>query len=151
VANRTFLIDGSIEYGLRTAIRCCCLCPRSPRYHFPKRRPWQRGDLAACSFGPGSTTFTRWVITQGSHPPIFVPWGRIDDLSLGGFKEEVEAEYGPEPSYGYRLHGTRVVVDYDYSRSAAAGVRCRRRPGTFLKPRFSIDVRRGRVSGFTSR
>src|SRR5438034_9313016 len=83
---------------------------------FPQRRPWQRGDLAACSFGPGSTTFTRWVITQGSDPPIFVPWSRIGDISLDGFKEEVEAEYGPEPTYGYRLHGSRVFVGYDRGR-----------------------------------
>jgi hypothetical protein len=72
--------------------------------------------LAACPFGPGSTTFTRWVITQGSDPPVFVPWSRIGDISLGGiggYKEEVEAEYGPEPPYGYKLHGSRVFVGYD--------------------------------------
>jgi hypothetical protein len=83
---------------------------------FPQRRPWQRGDLAACSFGPGSTTFTRWVISEGVDPPVFVPWSRIGDISLGGFMEEVEAEYGAEPTYGYRLHGGRVFVAYDHGR-----------------------------------
>src|SRR5919198_2531168 len=80
---------------------------------FPRRRPWRRGDLAACSWGPGSTTFTRWVITQGSDPPIFYLWGRVGDISLGELKIEVEAEYGSEPTNGYRLHGSRVVVGYD--------------------------------------
>ena len=96
----------------------CLFDPTSGRYDacFPQRRPWQRGDLAACSFGPGSTTFTRWVITQGSDPPVFVPWNRIGDISLGGFREEVEAEYGSEPRYGYRLHGSRVFVGYDEHR-----------------------------------
>ena len=64
-----------------------CLYPNGGRNDacFPQRRPWQRGYLAACSLGPGFTTFTRWVITQGSDPPIFVPWSRIGDISLGGY------------------------------------------------------------------
>jgi hypothetical protein len=105
-----------IEESARSAVSC--LYPTGARDEacFPRRRPWQRGDLAACSFGPGSTTFTRWVITQGSDPPVFVPWSRIGDISLGGFKEEIEAEYGPEPRYGYQLHGSRVVVGYDHGR-----------------------------------
>ena len=95
-----------------------CLLPSAGRDDacFPQRRPWRRGDIAACSFGPGSTTFTRWVITQGVDPPVFVPWSRIGDISLGGFREEVEAEYGSEPTYGYRLHGSRVFVAYDRGR-----------------------------------
>ena len=103
---------------VRSAVSCLQGVTRSDSC-FPQRRPWQRGDLAACSFGPGSTTFTRWVISQGSDPPVFVPWGRIGDIALGGFKEEVEAGYGSEPRYGYRLHGSRVVVDYDRGRVSA--------------------------------
>ena len=56
------------------------------------------------------------MITQGVDPPVFVPWSRIGDISLGGFREEVEAEYGSEPTYGYRLHGSRVFVAYDRGR-----------------------------------
>ena len=95
-----------------------CLFPNGGRDDacFPERRPWQRGDLAACSFGPGSTTFTRWVITQGSDPPNFVPWTRIGGIALDGFKDEVDAGYGPEPNYGYRLHGGVVYVGYDKGR-----------------------------------
>jgi hypothetical protein len=104
------------EESARSAVSC--LLPSLGRNDacFPRRRPWQRGDLAACSFGPGSTTFTRWVITQGSDPPVFVPWSRIGDISLGGFKEEVEAEYGHEPYFGYRLHEGRVYVGFDRGR-----------------------------------
>jgi hypothetical protein len=79
---------------------------------FPQRRPWQRGDLAACSVGPGYRTFTRWVMTNATDPPILVPWSRIGDIALGGYKQEVEAEYGPEPTLGYRLHGGRVQVGF---------------------------------------
>jgi hypothetical protein len=101
----------------RSAVSCL-LYRTGGRYDacFPQRRPWQRGDLAACSFGPGSTRFTRWVITQGSDPPVFVPWSGIGNIALGGFKEEVEAEYGSEPRYGYRLHGSRVLLAYDQGR-----------------------------------
>jgi hypothetical protein len=105
---RCFLVDETA----RSAVSCLA---GNSRYDacFPGRRPWQRGDLAACSWGPGSTTFTRWVITQGSDPPLFVPWSRIGDISLGSYKEEVQAEYGSEPRYGYRLHGSRVFVGFD--------------------------------------
>jgi hypothetical protein len=47
----------------RSAVSCLQGYVRSDAC-FPQRRPWQRGDLAACSWGPGSTTFTRWVISQ---------------------------------------------------------------------------------------
>jgi hypothetical protein len=112
-----FLVDETA----RSAVSCLA---GNSRYDacFPRRRPWQRGDLAACSWGPGSTTFTRWVITQGSDPPIFVPWSRIGDISLrryNGYKEEVEAEYGREPRYGYRLHGSRVFVAFDRGQVSA--------------------------------
>jgi hypothetical protein len=105
----------------RSAVSCLAGYSRSDAC-FPQRRPWQRGDLAACSFGPGSTTFTRWVITQGSDPPILVLWSRIGEISLGGYngyKDEVEAEYGPEPRYGYRLHGSRVFVAFDRGQVSA--------------------------------
>ena len=95
-----------------------CLYPSGGRNDacFPQRRPWRRGDLAACPFGPGSTTFTRWVITQGSDPPILALWGRVGDISLGELPIEVEAEYGSEPKNGYRLHGNRVFIAYDQGR-----------------------------------
>src|SRR5437763_3227620 len=86
---------------------------------FPQRRPWQRGNLAACSFGPGSRTFTRWVISQASDPPVSVRWSRIGDISLGSYKVEVEAVYGSEPLYGYRLHGGTVDVTFDRGRVSA--------------------------------
>jgi len=107
------------EESARSAVSC--LYPNGGRSEacFPRRRPWRRGDLAACSFGPGSTTFTRWLITQGSDPPVFVPWSRIGDISLGGFKEEVAADYGPEPRYGYRLHGGIVDVTFDRGQVSA--------------------------------
>jgi hypothetical protein len=104
------------EETARSAVSCLYRTGGRSDACFPQRRPWRRGDLAACSFGPGSTTFTRWVITQGSDPPIFVPWSTIGDISLGGFKEEVEAEYGSEPRFGYRLHGSRVFVAFDRGR-----------------------------------
>ena len=112
---RCFLAEESVRSSVS------CLYPSGGRADacFPQRRPWQRGDLAACSWGPGSTTFTRWVITQGVDPPVFVPWSRIGDIALGGFKEEVEAEYGSQPYFGYRLHGGRVIVDYDRGRVSA--------------------------------
>ena len=105
-----------VEESARSAVSC--LYPNGGRDEacFPQRRPWRRGDVAACSFGPGSTTFTRWVITQGVDPPVFVPWSRVGDIALGGFKEEVEAAYGPEPYFGYRLHGGRVYVGFDRGR-----------------------------------
>jgi hypothetical protein len=104
-----FLADSTV----RSAVSC--LLPSLGRDDacFPRRRPWQRGDLAACSFGPGSTTFTRWVISEGSDPPVLFLWGKVGDISLGEFKTEVEAEYGPEPRSGYPLHGSRLVVGYD--------------------------------------
>jgi hypothetical protein len=86
---------------------------------FPQRRPWRRGDLAACSFGPGSTTFTPRTITEGSDPPALVSWNRVGDISLGGFEAEVKAEYGREPYFGYRLHGSRLYVAFDRSRVSA--------------------------------
>ena len=105
-----------VEESARSAVSC--LLPSGGRTEacFPQRRPWRRGDLAACSFGPGSTTFTRWVITQGSDPPVFYLSGRVGDISLRELRIEVEAEYGPEPSNGYRLHGSRVVVGYDHGK-----------------------------------
>jgi len=108
---RCFLVDETA----RSAISCLA---GNSRYDscFPQRRPWRRGELAFCSFGPGSTTFTRWVVTQGSDPPIFVPWSTVGNIALGGYKEEVEADYGHEPRSGYRLHGGRVYVTFDRGR-----------------------------------
>jgi hypothetical protein len=101
---------------VRTAVSCLDRTGARNDACFPQRRPWRRGDLAACSFGPGSRTFTRWVITLGSDPPVLVPWSRIGDISLGGYTVEVQAEYGPEPTNGYRLHASRVLVAFDRGR-----------------------------------
>jgi hypothetical protein len=108
---RCFLVDETA----RSAVSCLA---GNSRYDacFPRRRPWRRGEVAVCSWGPGSLTFTRWLISQGSDPPIFVPWSRIGGISLADYKAEVEAEYGAEPRYGYRLHGSRVFVGYDRGR-----------------------------------
>jgi hypothetical protein len=74
---RCFLVDETARSALS------CLAGNS-RYDacFPRRRPWQRGELAACSWGPGSTTFTRWVITHaeaGRHPPTATE--HVDDVN----------------------------------------------------------------------
>jgi hypothetical protein len=91
---------GRCFLGAETARSALSCLAGNSRYDacFPRRRPWQRGEQAACSWGPGSRTFTRWLITLGSDPPIFVPWSRIGDISLGGYKDEVEAEYGSSPA-----------------------------------------------------
>ena len=118
---RCFLADDTV----RSAVSC--LLPsygREPAC-FPRRRPWRRGELAACSFGPGSRTYTRWVITEGSDPPVLALWGKVGGISLGEFKAEVEADYGPEPANGYRLHGGRVVVGYDKGQVSAIRVSTR--------------------------
>jgi hypothetical protein len=110
---RCFLVSETA----RSALSCLVL-RTGARYNacFPRHRPWHRGDVAACSWGPGSTTFTRWTITEGSDPPLLAAWSRIGDIALGTYKVEVEAEYGPEPKDGYRLHGSRVVVGFDRER-----------------------------------
>jgi hypothetical protein len=110
---------GGCFLGAETAARSAVSClAGDTRYEacFPRRRPWRRGDLAACSFGPGSTRFTRWRITEGSDPPVFVPWETVGGISLDEPKRQVEAEYGLEPQYGYRLHGSRVLVGFDHGR-----------------------------------
>jgi hypothetical protein len=104
------------EESARSAVSCLYQNSGRSEACFPRRRPWRRGDLAACSYGPGSRTFTRWVITEGSDPPILVPWSGVGDIALGGYKVEVVADYGPEPSAGYRLHGGRVNVTFDRGR-----------------------------------
>jgi hypothetical protein len=91
-----------------------CLLPsygREPAC-FPRQRPWRRGELAACSFGPGSRTYTRWVITEGSDPPVLALWGKVGGISLGEPAIQVESDYGSEPRGGYRLHGSTVSVSY---------------------------------------
>jgi hypothetical protein len=105
---RCFLVGDTV----RSAISCLAGNARDDAC-FPQRRPWRRGDLAACSVGPGYRTFTRWVINQGSDPPVFVPWSRIGDIWLGNGKIDVQAVYGSEPTYGYRLHGGIVDVTFD--------------------------------------
>jgi hypothetical protein len=52
-----------VDETARSAVSCLS---GNSRYDscFPRRRPWRPGDVAVCSFGPGSTRFTRWVITS---------------------------------------------------------------------------------------
>jgi hypothetical protein len=44
---------------------------------------------------------------------VLVPWHKIGDIGLGDPKERVLREYGREPEFGYRLHGSRVSVEFD--------------------------------------
>jgi hypothetical protein len=89
---------------------------------FPRLRDARRGDIAACSYGPGYTTFTRWTLTADiPDPPLLVPWRRIGDISLGEPKARVLREYGAESKLGkseldYRLPGGRVQIGFDGGR-----------------------------------
>lgn len=64
-------------------------------------------------------------------PPLFVPWNRVGDISLGEPRARVESEYGSAGHafhvvdrysgavYGYyRLHGSKVFVTFDRGRVA---------------------------------
>jgi hypothetical protein len=101
-----------------------CLRPDSGRDEacFPRRRDVRRGDVAACSYGPGYTTFTRWAISADlADPPQLVPWRRIGDIFLGEPKPRVLREYAAErtpgdPDLSYRLPGGRVHVGFDQGR-----------------------------------
>ena len=54
--------------------------------------------------------------SRHSDPPVLVPWHKIGDIGLGDPKERVLREYGREPDLGYRLHGSRVYVEFDGGR-----------------------------------
>jgi hypothetical protein len=84
---------------------------------FPRHRDGRRGDVAACSYGPGYTTFTRWTVSADiPNPPLLVPWRRIGHIFLGKQKARVIREYGGEPKLGYRLPGGTVQVGFDAGR-----------------------------------
>jgi hypothetical protein len=57
--------------------------------------------------------------SRRADPPVLVPWHRIGDIALGGPRERVLREYGPQPDLGYRLHGGRIQVAFDGGRVAA--------------------------------
>src|SRR4051812_5607827 len=91
------------------------------------------------------TTFHRWHHRHGMHrvlwlvalaavgaahgaavarpdPPLLVPWHRVGDLTLGEPRRSVERGYGRTGTYGaYRLHGSRVDVEFRGGRLDAVG------------------------------
>ena len=85
---------------------------------FPRRRDRPRGEIAACSWGPGYRTYTRWTITKDipSPQPLLVPWRGIGDIVLGAPKARVLREYGTQPDIGYYSAGGRVQVGFDRGR-----------------------------------
>jgi len=85
---------------------------------FPQRRDGRRGQIAACSDGPGDTTYTRWTVTEHiPYPqPVLIPWRGIGDIALGAPKTRVLREYGAQPSLGYFSPGGRVQVGYEGGR-----------------------------------
>jgi hypothetical protein len=57
---------------------------------------------------------------RASDPPVLVPWTRVADIRLGESAKRVESEYGKEGSRGfYRLHGSRIYVDFENGRVKA--------------------------------
>ena len=55
-------------------------------------------------------------------PPLLVPWNRVGDLRLGEPRAQVEREFGRTGTYGsYRLHGSRVDVEFRNGRLDAVG------------------------------
>jgi hypothetical protein len=85
---------------------------------FPRHRDGRAGDIAACSDGPGSTTYTRWTISENiQDPPRLVPWRGIGDVFLGEKKAPVVREYAfgekPRSELDYRLPGGEVQVGFD--------------------------------------
>jgi hypothetical protein len=84
---------------------------------FPRRRDGGRGEIAACSWGPGSTIYTRWAVSEIRSPkPVLIRWRGIGDIVLGTPKARVLHEYGAQPSLGYFSPGGRVQVAYDRGR-----------------------------------
>ena len=116
---RCFLADDTVYSAVS------CLRPDLGRDDacFPRRRVGHRGGIAACSDGPGSTTYTRWTMTADiPHPqPVLVPWRGIGDVFLGERKRRVVHEYAAEskirPSeLDLRLPGGEVQVGFDAGR-----------------------------------
>src|SRR5438046_1912037 len=63
---------------------------------------------AACSSG-----------SRRADPPVLVPWHKIGDIGLGNPQKRVVREYGKEPEFGYRRHGSRVYVEFAEGRVSA--------------------------------
>src|SRR3954464_4530443 len=57
--------------------------------------------------------------SRRADPPVLVPWHKIGDIGLGDPKERVLREYGSEPELGYRLHASRVYIEFDAVRVSA--------------------------------
>jgi hypothetical protein len=102
-----------------------CLLPDLGRNEacFPRRRDGHRGELAACSYGPGDSTFTRWTITADvpAPQPLLVRWHGIGDIHLGEPKARVVHEYGAQSKVGryeldFPMPGGRVQVGFDAGR-----------------------------------
>ena len=116
---RCFLADDTVYSAVS------CLRPDMGRDEacFPRRRFGRRGGIAACSDGPGYTTYTRWTISAAvPHPqPLLVRWRGIGDILLGERRKQVVREYGPESKSGpseldFSLPGGRVQVGFDAGR-----------------------------------
>jgi hypothetical protein len=89
---------------------------------FPRRRAGHGGDLAACSDGPGYTSYTRWRISgEVPNPPQLVPWRGIGDIFLGEPKVRVIREYDADRKFGaseldFPLPGGHVQIGFDNGR-----------------------------------
>ena len=94
-----------------------CLRPDSGRDGacFPQHRDGRSGQIAACSSGPGSTTFTRWKVSGRIRDPqaLLVPWRGVGGIFLGEPRARVIRVYGTQPELGYRMPGGIVQVGYD--------------------------------------
>src|SRR4051795_4530443 len=137
---RCFLADDTVYPAVS------CLRPDYGRDGacFPQYRDGRRDQVAACSYGPGSATYTRWQVTEAitDPQPLLVPWLGIGDTVLGAPKALVVREYGAQPDLGYYSPGGRVQVGFDggrvssiwfstpyYRTNGGFGVGSRIRPG----------------------
>jgi hypothetical protein len=90
---------------------------------YPPPGAWNHlGGSVACSFGPGATTFGRFVLRKPSYraidSPVLVPWSGIGAIQLGEMRSQVRRDYD---SVGrryhtlgyYVLHRSRVYVTFE--------------------------------------
>jgi hypothetical protein len=108
---RCFLADDTVYPAVS------CLRPDYGRDGacFPQHRDGRRDQVAACSYGPGYRTYTRWTVTRPiTDPrPLLIPWRGVDDVVLGAPKARVLHEYGAQPDLGYVWPGGRLQVGFD--------------------------------------
>lgn len=116
---RCFVVDETAYSGLS----CLTRTLRRDEACFPRHRDGGRGGLAACSYGPGFTSFTRWTLTADipNPQPLLVRWRGIGDIRLGDPKARVVREYRAQSRVGrfeldFRMPGGRVQVGFDGGR-----------------------------------